>query len=263
MSSWSRRGTRTAQRLSRKCRFSSPSIVGVAKLENARPRSGSNRSTDLSSPTNATCRRSSWRSPRPPKRRDTASASPMFISMSRSRRRRSSVRRYSTKSAARSCGSVDMSATPGALDQAEMQRVAVAVEVVLVDNGGDDGSRQLAGFRFAARLDRWPRSTDDQPVVPQLEDELDHPGAVSAHHGVTQLVDGDPEILDLVEGQSGAAAGVGGGQAREAQEVGPARDDQPDLVRMCGHSEPLVRPPECRCSTERPARDKTAESRGS
>jgi hypothetical protein len=33
MSSWSRRGTRTAQRLSRKCRFSSPSIVGVAKLE--------------------------------------------------------------------------------------------------------------------------------------------------------------------------------------------------------------------------------------
>src|SRR5215204_1428155 len=139
----------------------------------------------------------------------------MFISMSRSRRRRSSVRRYSTKSAARSCGSIDMSATPCALDHAEMQRVAVAVEVVLVDDGGDDGSGQFAGFRFAARLDRWARSRDDQPLVSQLEDELHHPGAVGAHHGVTQLVDGDAEIFDLVEGQTSAASGVSGGQARE------------------------------------------------
>src|SRR5215211_151309 len=166
----------------------------------------------------------------------------MFISMSRSRRRRSSVRRYSKKSAARSCGSVDMSVTPGALDQAEVQRVAITVEIVLVDDGGDNGSRQLAGFRFAARVDRWSRPADDQPLVSQLEDQLDDPGAVGAHHGVAQLVDGDAEILDLVERQTGAAAGVGGGQAREAQEVGLPRDDQPDLVRMFGHREPLVRP---------------------
>src|SRR5438128_9057453 len=242
MSSWSRRGTRTAHRLSRKCRFSSPSMVGVAKLENARPRSGSNRSTDLSRPTNATCRRSSWRSPRPPKRRETASASPMFISMSRSRSRRSSVRRYSTKSAARSCGSLGMSATPRALEQPEVERVAVTVEVVLVDDGGDDRPRQLAGLRLASRLDRWSDSGDDEPLVVHLEDELDRPAAVGAHHGVTELVDGDAEVLDLVEGQAGAAADIGGGQAREAKEVRLARDDQPDLDRMFGHWEPLVRP---------------------
>src|SRR5918995_935886 len=243
MSSWSRRGTRTAHRLSRKCRLSSPSIVGVAKLEKARPRSGSKRSTALSKPTSATWRRSSWRSPRPPKRRETASASPMFISMSRSRSRRSSVRRYSTNSAARSCGSVVMSATPCALDQTEVERVAVAVEIVLVDDGGDHGSGELARLRFAARFDRRSGPTDDEPVVVQLEDQLDGAVAVGAHDGVAELVDGDAKILDLVEGQPGAAPGVCGREAREAKEVGLSRDDQSDLDWMLEHVEPLVRPP--------------------
>src|SRR5215207_9289978 len=213
--------------------------MGAATM--ARPRSGSKRSTDLSKPTSATWRRSSWRSPRPPKRRETASASPMFISMSRSRSRRSSVRRYSTNSAARSCGSVVMSATPCALDQTEVERVAVAVEVVLVDDGGDDGSGELARLRFAARFDRRSGPTDDEPVVVQLEDQLNGAVAVGAHDGVAELVDGDAKILDLVEGQPGAAPGVGGREAREAKEVGLSRDDQPDLDRMLEHVEPLVR----------------------
>ena len=58
-SSWTRRGTRTAQPLSRKWRLSSPTIVGVAKVENSRPRSGSNRSTALTRPSDATWMRSS------------------------------------------------------------------------------------------------------------------------------------------------------------------------------------------------------------
>src|SRR5437899_11084584 len=114
----------------------------------------------------------------------------MFISMSRSRSRRSSVRRYSKKRAARSCGSLVMSVTPRALDQAEVERVAVSVEVVLVDDGGDDRPRQFAGLRLASRLDRWPDSGDDEPLVVDLEDELDSPAAVGAHHGATDLGDG-------------------------------------------------------------------------
>ena len=58
-SSCSRRGTRTAQPLSRKCRLISPTIVGVAYVENSTPRSRSNRSTDLIRPMVATCTRSS------------------------------------------------------------------------------------------------------------------------------------------------------------------------------------------------------------
>ena len=49
-SSWTRRGTRTAQPLSRKWRLSSPTMVGVAKVVNSRPRSGSKRSTALARP---------------------------------------------------------------------------------------------------------------------------------------------------------------------------------------------------------------------
>src|SRR5262245_44449611 len=241
ISSCSRRGTLTAHRLSRKCRLSSPSIVGVAKLEKARPRPGSNRSTDLSSPTSATWRRSSCRSPRPPNRRATASARPMFISISRSRRRRSWVRRYSTKSAARSWGSTDISTTPSALDESEVQGVAVAIELVLVDDGGDDRAGQLAWFRLAARLDGRASAADDQSVVVELEDELDHTAPVAPHDGVAQLVDADAEVFDLVEREAGAAAGVGGGQARQTQEVGVARDGQLDLDGYLGHCRPLVR----------------------
>ena len=68
-SSCNRRGTRIAQPLSRKCRLISPTIVGVAYVENSSPRSGSNLSTALMRPIVPTCTRSSSGSPRSRNRR--------------------------------------------------------------------------------------------------------------------------------------------------------------------------------------------------
>ena len=61
--SCSGRGTRAAQPWSRKWRFSSPRMLGTAKVENAIRRVGSNRSTALMRPMLATCTRSSSDSP--------------------------------------------------------------------------------------------------------------------------------------------------------------------------------------------------------
>jgi len=49
-SSWSRRGTRTDQLVSRKKRLISPMMVGIAKVGNSTPRSLSNRSMALIRP---------------------------------------------------------------------------------------------------------------------------------------------------------------------------------------------------------------------
>ena len=82
-------GTRTAHPRSRKWRLSSPVMVGVANDENCSPRSGSKRSTALSSPTSATWRRSSSGSPRCAKRRARNSARRTCSSTSSLRRARS------------------------------------------------------------------------------------------------------------------------------------------------------------------------------
>ena len=84
-SSWTRRGTRTAQPLSRKWRLSSPTIVGVANVVNSSPRSGSKRSTAFTRPSDATWTRSSSGSPRLAKRRARYSARPRCASISWSR----------------------------------------------------------------------------------------------------------------------------------------------------------------------------------
>ena len=98
-SSCTRRGTRTAHPLSRKCRFNSPWMVGVANDENCSPRSGSKRSTALTNPTSATWRRSSSGSPRFVKRRARNSARRMWSWTSSLRIVRSRVRRYSANRA--------------------------------------------------------------------------------------------------------------------------------------------------------------------
>ena len=90
LSSCSRRGTRIAQPLSRKCRLISPTMVGVAYVENSTPRSRSNRSTDLIRPIVATWIRSSSGSPRLRKRRARYSTSGRCISTSWSRMARRS-----------------------------------------------------------------------------------------------------------------------------------------------------------------------------
>jgi hypothetical protein len=57
-------------------------MVGVAKVVNSRPRSGSKRSTALVKPREATCTRSSRGSPRLAKRRARYSARPRWASTS-------------------------------------------------------------------------------------------------------------------------------------------------------------------------------------
>ena len=89
-SSCSRRGTRTDQPWSRKCRLISPVIVGTAKERNSTPRVGSNRSMAAISPSVPTCSRSSNGSPRLLNRRakcrTRGRCSSTRISRSRSRR---------------------------------------------------------------------------------------------------------------------------------------------------------------------------------
>jgi serine/threonine-protein kinase RsbW len=85
MRSWTSRGTWTDQPRSRKWRFSSPRIVGTAKVEKAVPRSGSKRSIALTRPTLATCTRSSKGSAPPEYRAANRLASGMKRSTSSSR----------------------------------------------------------------------------------------------------------------------------------------------------------------------------------
>ncbi len=121
-SSWSRRGTRTAQPLSRKCRLISPTTVGVAYVENSTPRSGSKRSTDLISPMVATWVRSSSGSPRLRKRRARCSTSGRCMRTSRLRSSAysglsfASVRSSANRRRAplRSCGSCRVPCVPRA-----------------------------------------------------------------------------------------------------------------------------------------------------
>ena len=74
LSSLSRRGTLTDHPWSRKCRRTSPMIVGTANAMNSAPLSTSNRFTALIQPTRATWTRSSRGSPRFRKRRAMWSA---------------------------------------------------------------------------------------------------------------------------------------------------------------------------------------------
>src|SRR5580704_5426257 len=234
-SSCRRRGTRTAQLLSRKCRLSSPAMVGTANVLNSSPRSGSKRSTALIRASDATWIRSSSGSPRLSNRRARYSASPRWVSTSRSRNAGSPVRRYLSKrswSSSRSdtgpvsgrfTGRPSSGATAAAPDQADGDRIVILLDAVLVD----EGRQELLGE--LGELDRpWSRRAlpdDHQLSVVDGEAEGD-PARPSfgAHEQVTQLVDGDPEILDVVVAEAQAAGHPGGRQPGQADVLGQGRD---------------------------------------
>src|SRR5947208_187330 len=231
-SSWTRRGTRTAQPLSRKWRLSSPTIVGVANVENSRPRPGSKRSTALSRASDATWMRSSSGSPRFEKRRARYSASGRWVATRWSRSPWSRVRAYSSKvrrSSSRSRSSkliagYRRSASRPPLHQSEAGLVAEAVTVVLVDDRLEDTARQLrqlrGGRRTGAGTAPVADARDGQSVTADRAGDLDGAGgSAAAEEEVAQLVDRDAQVFHLVEGEAHAACHRSRRQSGQAQEA--------------------------------------------
>ncbi len=107
--SWSPRGTRTDQALSRSRRFSSPEIVRAANEANDAPWSTSNRPIALTKAKRATCSTSSWPMPLPRNRRLIRSARYEYFSNRMSRASSSWSNRWNrSRSATSSSVNVDV-----------------------------------------------------------------------------------------------------------------------------------------------------------
>src|SRR6478735_5547709 len=237
-SSWSRRGTRIAQPRSRKCRLISPTIVGVAYVENSTPRSVSNRSTDLISPIVPTWTRSSSGSPRLRKRRAQCSTRGRWRCTSRSRAEARlaselSSSRRSTKSSALRLRVSSMPVRPSSAPSSESSMSETRLLVGpqggrhrqgdrergvrgLGGGAGRQGGQDLPGEAVVVGLDGTVDGAGDPDrQLPGLLEEAAHEiGAVLGllEHHRAGLADGDTEVLDVVdrEVQAGGQAGGGG-----------------------------------------------------
>src|SRR5580692_4880320 len=249
-SSCSRRGTRTAQPLSRKCRLISPTMVGVAYVENSTPRSRSNRSMDLMSPIVATWVRSSSHSPRLRNRRarystrGRCSSTSVALILARSGSPAGSVASRSNSSLAcvrsgeecsdRGSGGGSSSLTVTSTSNSsvtwtsysllnssapalgEDDRDPVVGSEPGIDRAGE-GGKHRPRERVARRhpgLRRVHRHGDGHQVGAKLEDALQ----VGAGNGLgeqhrARLVDRDTQVLDLVKGEVEPSGESGGGGA--------------------------------------------------
>src|SRR5438093_10535669 len=193
-------------------------IVGVANVENSRPRSGTKRSTALSRASDATWMRSSRGSPRFEKRRARYSASGRWVATRWSRSPWSRVRAYSSKvrrSSSRSRSSKLIAEIPGSasrplLQESEAGLVAETVTVVLVDDRLEDAAGELGQLRGRGGAHPGtgpvPDAHDRQSVAADRARDLDRARRSSAaEEEVAQLVDRDAEVFHLVEGEAHAA----------------------------------------------------------
>src|SRR5262245_15792067 len=101
-----------------------------------------------------------------------------------------------------------------ALHGPERLHAVSRLDLVLVDDGGDDGVAD-AGVR--GLLDRRRAATlDVDPPFDGEERQRDRSFA-SVHERTTELVDGEAQILDVLDGEAGARPRVRRGQSREPE----------------------------------------------
>src|ERR1700730_3228117 len=253
LSSCSRRGTRTAQPLSLKWRLISPTMVGVAYVENSTPRPRTNRSIDLMSPMVATWVRSSSHSPRLRNRRArystrgrcsstrvalilARSGSPAGSTVSRSNSSLACVRSGEECSDRAGGGGSSLTVTSTSTSSVtwtsysllnssapalgEDDRDPVVGSEPGIDRAGE-GGKHRPRERVARRhpgLRRVHRHGDGHQVGAKLEDALQ----VSAGNGLgeqhrARLVDRDTQVLDLVKGEVEPSGESGGGGAQHGQ----------------------------------------------
>ena len=204
----------------------SPEIVGVANVENASPRSGSNRSTAFSSPSVAICSRSSTASPRPANRRASAIARPRCSEISSSRSRRSLVRRYSkNRASVSSCACRPRHPSGTRLEQPEPPLAVDGLELVLVDHRGDDRAGELGRRELTPPVVR-AGALDLDRVVAQREDEVERdsgrPPVIVKPSSSTAMRRSSRSSNVMPD----PAAGIGRGQARQAQELRERRESR-------------------------------------
>ncbi len=204
-------GTRMVHPLSRKWRFSSPTMVAAAYVENCTSRDGSNRSIAPSSPMFATWIRSSSGSPRPANRRARYSASgwdratiDSFASASRGDVRRAPGRRRHRSAWNRSRGRRSSSVGgKGVLDQHDRRAAArVAFSRRGVDETGDDLPWEGLEQEGGRPLDRLHLARDGRSyrVVVGIEREHDGRGTrQSREHGARGLIHGELDVVHVVD----------------------------------------------------------------
>ncbi len=205
LASFARRVTWTDHVLSRKCRRSSPRIVGTANVLNASPRAGSNRSTALTSPRNATCTRSSRDSPRCANRCAQYDASHAWSSTRALRIRRSPLARHcsnrgSSVSRERSGGvtappSITVDGCRAAPTRQKRPYTEPLKNAVAAKPAGDPAMNQTCrspmSLRSEVRVLHHPHPGAPGPrlAAPAVRQLLDQPESPSAELAVAPVMD--------------------------------------------------------------------------
>src|SRR5215472_9738446 len=248
-SSWSRRGTLTAHPLSRKCRFISPTIVGVAYVVNSTPRSTSKRSIALMRPTVPTWIRSSIDSPRFAKRtaRKRTSLRCATTSSSRILGSRSPANwaniarilsRWNRSSGPFSLALLRMRSGPDNFGERQPRSGYLIRHIChVVHQRSDEEDAESAGrgefagrSRFRGSRRPCAGSSDGDRDPPIVEDALDVDVAATGvlDAAIACLGDGELEILDVLDRKTGSARDARGREPRDSDPLGKRRNADGD-----------------------------------
>ncbi len=196
-------------------------MVGVANVENSRPRSGSNRSTAFTRPSDATWMRSSRATPRLANRRARCSARRRWASISSSRIARSRVWRELDEPLPEALAFLVVQAhvTSAVLDQ---EPDAASGSIV---SSSTTASRICSVRSLSSAATRAVDRAGDVDVaastaVPEHQLELSVTPVGGDEQGA-RLADGDAEVLDLVVGEADAGGEARDGQAGQPRVLGP------------------------------------------
>jgi hypothetical protein len=108
-------------------------------------------------------------------------------------------------------------------------------EIVVVADCVDDQCRDAVQLRGRVVATPARRAADDDLAAPH--DDPDHDAVLGCvHEGLRELVDGDPQVVDLGDTEAGAAARVGSDEAHASEVLRVGRDNKKELIVVL-HSE--------------------------